>query len=263
MIYEIDPSAKKIIDWYANLNIGNKKVTCPYYRNIPHVRAELRSLVGKGTPDEIETETVIFSKLRGFSLTKHSIPEIREFMRSQGIGIDCSGFVSHIYDSWLRHKKNRPLQNFIKFDTKNLYQKFTRFLRPIEHTNVFTLTSPANSQKIDYQDSMPGDMIKMHGLKHGLHIALIYKIQKEEDNKLRKIYYVESSPYYREANGIRFGEIDITSNSKELEQQDWDLNLAGASSGQKFTLQAYLKEIEDNGIFRPNFISKLLPKKNG
>ena len=215
MNQEIGKPAQYMINWYNNLNIGGKKITCPYYRNTLRVRAELRSLVGKGTPEEIETETLIFSKLRGFSLVNHSIQEIREFMRSQGIGVDCSGFVSQVYDFWLRMSKKGPLQNNIHYPPAGLYRRFARMLRPIEHTNVYVLTLPENADKIDYNDCMPGDMIKMHGLKHGLHIAMIFRTNRDDNNKLRKIWYVESSPYYSEGNGLRTGVIEMSSNSKK------------------------------------------------
>jgi len=113
---------------------------------------------------------------------------------------------------------------------------------------------PENAVKIDYNEAQPGDLIKMHGLKHGLHIAIITKTQHDEKKKLKKIWYTESSPYYAEANGVRIGTIDISSNSKKLEQQDWD---SENRNGPKFTLQNYLKDIEENGIFRPNFMKKL------
>lgn len=243
-------AVKKIIKDYFALNIGRKKVVTPYYRNVKRIRAELRSLIGKGTPEEIEEETLIYAKLRGFNFRKNSEKEIREFMRSQGIGIDCSGFAVHLYDTWLKALKKGSLFQNLKFPKASLYRQFVRLLRPIENISADLLTNNANSEKIELKKVQIGDMIRLKGLKRGHHIAVIIEIEKFKSGKIKKIKYVHSSPRYGENNGVRYGEIKIEAIKKELKDQVW---LEKDENGICWTYRELLKDYKDNGLRRPNF----------
>lgn len=253
----IPEQVKQLIEKYFNLNIGGQTVSTPYYRNVKRVRAELRSLVGKGSPEEIEEETLIYAKLRGFSFKGKSVDDIREFMQSQGIGIDCSGLVAHIYDRWLRSSGRGSIHSNLKFPKTNLYRSFIRWLRPIENVSADLLTNSDNSERILLRDVCVGDVLRLKGLQRGHHVAVITKVDKDDLGSLKKLTYVHSSPHYGKENGIRIGEVQITDVNKELKDQKW---LEVDENGISWTLKELEKEYEDNGLRRMNFMENMNEK---
>lgn len=227
-----------LINQYLSLEFGSKKVRTPYFINIKHARAELRSLIGKGLPEEIKEETMIYAKLRGFNLEKSTSHEIRTFMMEQGIGVDCSGFVSHLLDTWTKGK----FKSQIKYPKESIYRKIIRSLRPIENIDANLLTNTENTEAIDFEDAQPGDLIRLKGLEQGDHVAIIIK---REGNLLE---YAHSTQHYGEENGVRIGVIEIKDKKQEWKELDKD--------GISWTEKQYLKDKDDNGIRRPNFFVK-------
>jgi hypothetical protein len=261
MINEIAPEAKEIIETYLHLPIKDTLVQTPYYINVKRVRAELRSLVGKGSPEEIIEEVKIFAQLRGFRLKgfraedNPSSEKIKLFMQSQGIGIDCSGYISQIFDYVLRKKTRRGLYFHMKFRQPFFYSWILHMFRPIEHSSAHLLTCELNADPIDYHDTQPGDLIRLKGIKHGDHIALIIETEtNSKTHKLESITYTHSSNHFDKENGARIGKIIITDLKKPLEKQNWTEQ---SNKGYCPTLKQYLNKIEDNGIVRPKFFEKL------
>lgn len=245
----IPEEVKQLIEHYIGLDLGGKKVRTPYFRNVKRVRAELRSLVGKGTPEEIEEETMIYAKLRGFDLEHSSEKEIREFMQSQGVGADCSGFVSHILDKWLRTIGKGSVHKNLKYPKANLYRSFLRNLRPIENISADLLTNSENTEIVKLKDVKPGDLLRLKGVQRGDHVAMIYEVVRK-DGVVKKFVYVHSNDSDDETNGVRFGEVIISDENKELKDQDWtETN----SKGERQMLKRLEREYEDNGLRRPKF----------
>lgn len=254
MRIEIDNKAKEIINAYKNLNIRGNTVTTPYFRNVKRVRAELRSLVGKGTPEEIVEETIIFAQLRGFPLAKSTPEQIREFMQSQGIGVDCSGFVAHVYDHWLKSKKKGGIGRRIKYDPSNLYRRFIRALRPIENIGANLITCPLNAAKVNFNEALPGYLIRLKGIEHGHHVAIITAVETNDKGTIKSIEYTHSSPHFGEKNGVKTGLIEIVDGNKPLEKQNWTEK---DDDGKSPTLLEYTNQVEDNGIVKPKFFELL------
>ena len=176
----VPQEVKFLINHYFNLKINGKTVKTPYHINVKHVRAELRSLVGKGSPEEIESELNIFAKLRNFNLQKASKEEIREFMQKEGIGIDCSGLVSHILNAWLKAERKGSLASNITFPKLPLFKKIAIFIRPIENINANLLTNKENTIPVELKDVQIGDLIRLKGLKRGDHIAIVIGVKEKE-----------------------------------------------------------------------------------
>lgn len=244
---KVPKDVKKLIENYFNLEINGKKVKTPYHINVKHVRAELRSLVGKGTPQEIEEETNIFAKLRKFNLRKASKKEIREFMQKEGIGIDCSGLVAHILNIWLKSENKGNLKANLNFPKMPLLKRIVIGIRPIENINANLLTNSNNSIPIDLKDVQIGDLIRLKGIKKGDHIAIVIDVSESE------IVYLHSTRHYDDGNGIREGIIKIKDVNKSLEHQDW---LEKDKNGICWTKKQFMKEKEDNGFRRPKFFVK-------
>ncbi len=245
---KLPKEAEKLIDNYFNLKIANKNVKTPYYMNEKHDRrGELRSLVGKGSPTEIEEEVIIFAKLRNFNLKKASKKQIRAFMKEEGIGVECSGFVSNILDQWLRAIGKGSLYSNIKFENKNIFDAIVKYIRPIQNISADLLTNNTNSTPVEIKDARPGDLLRLKGIKKGHHVAIITQV------KQNTITYIHSTTHYGEENGVREGKIKITDKNKDLGEQEWK---EVDKDNVCWTLKQYLRQKEDNGIRRPKFFNQ-------
>ncbi len=242
----------EMIDDYRFLQVDSQKVRVPYYRNVKRVRAGLRSLLGKGTPEEIEEDTLIYSKLRDFPLTNNSEKNIREFMQSEGIGVDCSGFVAQILDYWLKTSGTRGLGAKIKFPQASIARSIIRRFRLIENISANILTNDANSDLIDLSEVTPGDLIRLPGNKRGDHILLVHTVKKSSEGNPIWFKYVHSSPHYGDENGVKYGEVEITDLHKTLSEQKWlEMDLV---NGLNWTYDGYKREdMAGKGLRRLKF----------
>lgn len=246
-ILSIPLSAAQVIHEYTHLPLGGKEVVCPYHINIQKERVGLRVLVGKGDPGEIIREVQVWAKLKDFDIDKASESQIREFMINHSIGIECSGFVSHVLGFWLKSEHKKNLQDYLVFPNNGIINILRRLLRPLENINADTLTSLANCDPInELNEVLPGDLLRSKGrIKNSFHVSLISKVIKENDNVV-EIEYIHSQRYYDEENGVKTGKILVNDPSKPLEQQHW----LEIKNGRNYTYEGYLRELEDNGIRR-------------
>lgn len=245
----VPAQVEDLINEYFVLRVGESNFPVPYYRNVKRVRGDLRSLTGKGTPEEIYEETMIYSKLRGVNLSKMSAMETRKFMMEQGIGIDCSGFVSHVLNTWTKSIGKGNLYSNIVFPKASLYRSIIRRFRVFENIGANLLTSDLNTTPVQLSDAKVGDLLRLKGLKHGHHVAIITKIVYENEIP-RVITYTHSSENYGDYNGIRSGDVEITDIDKDLKDQLWK---EVDEKGVCWTYKQLMREYDDNGLRRPNF----------
>jgi hypothetical protein len=245
--YKLPQVAEQVINEYLNLPIGGKYVKCPYHINIQKERVGLRVLVGKGDPGEIVKEVKVWAKLKDLDLYKANEEQIRKFMIDRSIGIDCSGFVVHVLGYWLKIQNGKRLWREVTYPKNDLMSKLRRLLRPIENLSANTLTSLENCESInDLNEIRPGDLLRSKGrVKNSHHISLISKVTLI-DGKMQEIEYVHSQRYYDDDNGVRYGTIRIKNLKLPLEKQEW----LEVKNGRNWTLEGYLKELDDNGIRR-------------
>lgn len=251
-VLKIPEAAEKVITDYFELPLGGKKVKTPYFMNIRKQRGGLRVLVGKGKPSEIMRETKVWAQLKGLDLEKASSEQIRKFMLQQDIGIDCSGYVVHILNHWLKSEGKALLINYLKFFNNSLIAKLRRKLRPVENIGANLLTSELNCEKIeDVNQLRPGDFIRSKGLqKNSHHLLLIIEVHKKGD-VVEKFIYTNASRHYGEHNGVRTSEVIIENPKAGLKEQKWqDLD-----NDRNYTYEELLKDYEDNGIRRLKNIS--------
>lgn len=245
--YKLPESALKVIHEFTNLPIANKSIVTPYFINTKSQRGGLRVLSGKGDPGEIAREVKVQSQLKGIDLYKLSETQIRDFMTTNHIGIECSGFIVHVLNYWLRMNGKRPLIKYMRFKNNNFISKFKRLLRPVEQLGANTITSDLNCTKIEkLEDVRPGDLIRSKGhRKNSHHIVLISEVTFEDDI-LKEIEYVHSISGYEEENGVRFGKILINNPEDEIQNQTW----TEIKNGRNWTYEGLINQIEDNGIRR-------------
>lgn len=221
MILKLPKVAEERIKLYKNLPLDGKKIRCPYYLNPKHIRMGLRVLVGKGTPKEIIKESLIYEKLRGIDFDDMSPDEIREFLVKRRIGIECSGFVTHILNSWLRSQNKKKLWKYLNFPKRSLYRVIARKLRPIENISAKLLTEDLNSNQVkDFNNIKPGDLIRNKGLKKGYHVVLITRVMIEK-GRVKKFSFSQSNRWYEDAHGVRSGSVIITDSKGKLSEQKW------------------------------------------
>ncbi len=230
-IYTLPEEAQKIILHYTKLKLGGKEVSVPYYINKPDPvpprpgeyykpkKSLNRALLSKGAPSEIENIVKKFALKTGFSLEKNSIENIQEFMYSQGIGIDCSGFIVWVLNEVTKLKFNKNLWTCINIPSANPLKWLIIKLRPVENISVITLRN--NAKKItNFNDVHPGDIIVTRPKRKFNHILLITEVGFKND-KLVYMDYIQATAWYSEHSGIINGTIIIKNSEKHLLKQDW------------------------------------------
>lgn len=240
----IPESVRNLFNQYDNLTLGNKNVTTPYYINDKR-RKDLRAMVGKGTPEEIIVEARIWEKLKGANFETMSEDQIKEFLMTKGIGVDCSGFAVHLMNAWYKEKTGRTIWSKLKPLHQSVIWKLRYTLRPAENMGAEILTDDDNALTVELNDLRPGDLIRSKAKKNnGHHVMLVSETTRDDSGNLISFKYIHSSPYFGKENGIREGEIKITDISKPLQDQDW---LEADENGVKHTLEGYMVNVEDNG----------------
>lgn len=238
----------KIVDEYLSLKIGDKYVTTPYFINFTR-KKDLRVMVGKGTSEEIEIEFKIWSKIKGFDPYSNTEKEIKSFMSTIGLGIDCSGFVVHVLNSYLRIFKKKSVWAHFKLPEKSsLLLKIGYLLRPAEKLGADIITNSDNCIQINLDEVEELDLIRSKSKKQNAdHIMLVTDVVRSDNGSVKTIKYAHSTPYYDEFNGVKFGEIEIVDINKPLELQNW---LERDSIGICHTLEGYKINLKDNGLRR-------------
>lgn len=243
----ISPKTYDLINHYFGLKIGNKQIKTPYYINSKHKKGELRSLIGKGTPDEIEDEVKIWAKVRNFDLDSNTEIRVRKFMAENSIGIDCSGLVSHILNIELK-ERGVPIRRVIRNDfNKDFLHKIYHKIRYLDNLDVETLSDPINSRRINnLLEVVSLDMLHLKGLHGGYHVAIVIKTCYNVQRKY-EIYYVHSSRWYSPNDGIRYGKITVTDPNNDLSFQSWEDSDA---NGINYIRQEFVNEKKEGYFFR-------------
>jgi hypothetical protein len=250
----------KVIKDFKNLKIGGTSLVCPYFINKgQRIRAGLKVLIGKGSPQDITEEAKMLAMREKVNLAQLNKQEIAEFLNNHNLGIDCSGFVYYILDTELKQKKFKGLKPHIKFTLiKNPLRKLLAKIRPIENTNVKTLAQNENSKEVSWQDIKPSDIIIIIGAgkdKNLDHVLVVTKVEYKK-HKPTTIYYSHSLRWSTEVNrneGIKEGQIKVENKSSDLLEQRWIENymegdknetLQKAKEAQRFELRRLLVYVE-------------------
>lgn len=255
--YELPKEAKKIIEDYAALDLGGKKIVCPYYINA-HKSKDLRAMVGKGTPEEIIMEAQIWEKLKGANFKRMSEKEITDFLIERGLGIDCSGFVMHVLNYWYKAKSGKSIWRKMTIPQKSFLKKLAFLLKPVEKLGTDIITNQENSKKIKIDEVLPGDLIRSKWKKkNSHHVLMVSKVVKEK-GKTKEIEYVNSVPKYDHVEGIRYGKIVINHSGKPLKDQKWEDE---DKHGVNHIYEGYLINVKDNGLRRLNAMEDILKEE--
>lgn len=224
----LSPAALKIIHDYQHLPIDGFDVSAPYFNNrFAGVRAGLRVLIGKGSPEDIAEEALLISLRDKINLKAMTDVELKKFLVDNHLGIDCSGLAYYILDAESKALGKGALKNHLHFPLiKNPLRKLLAKLRPVENTGVATLAHDSNSRIVALTDAAPGDLICMlrTGPEHDYdHILLIHQVDTgaEKPTILSYTHALRWNTDGRYNHGVRQGQITIKNPVGGLLDQTW------------------------------------------
>lgn len=210
---ELGGKAREVIDAYLALPFGARP-SCPYFNNRrKKSRAQLRVLIGKGTPQEIVEEAEISALHMRLDIQNMSADKLKEFLIKEDIGIDCSGFAYHILDALAHERRGKSIKRFAKSNRKGLVGSFLARLRPAENMGVASLANDRNSTLIKPTNSRPGDIIVFLGTgRDGLynHVMVITAV-KDNTISYAHSYSWPTDGLYN--HGVREGTITLKNGS--------------------------------------------------
>ena len=224
---ESSAALDKLFYKYTHLPLGGKEIVCPYWMN--DLKLEIFGPYGgKGTPEEIVQATEDEAKKANLDLEKMTKEEIIAFMKRKKIGVDCSGFVFWMLDTFDKEKGGNGVAD-------NIPNSVGQFLP--SRANVAMLTSEKVICSVRISEAKVGDMIR---LDRGRHVAIVIKVVREMEDigKVREIEYAHSSSRTK-IPGVHNAKIKIVDQNKGLEEQLWyELASEGKSYGQVYLLSA-------------------------
>lgn len=212
--HTIGDAARAVIDAYIALPL-RRKPSCPYFNNRRRKnRGGLRVTKGKGSPEEIAEEAEITAKLTHVDITSLSKEGIKEFLVTNDLGIDCSGFAYHVLSAFTHEKTGKKLTQFVTSNRTGVIGSLLARLRPAENLGVNSFRNEKNSTLIQIKEIMPGDIITFIGTgkdKTYNHILVVTSVTKN-DERLH-ITYAHSYMWPSDGlynHGVREGTIDVT-----------------------------------------------------
>lgn len=223
---QLSEPAEKMIEDYFNLPFPNiYGVRCPYFNNARvGQRGQLKVLVGKGSPVEIEEEANIISVQYKQGIADVKQPEtIRKFLIDHNLGIDCSGFIVHVLQQHFASQGTDLIKKIFITPKTNIFRWVISQLRPIEQISVGILANEQNSSLVnDLWEIKAGDlvvMLKTGPKKERNHMLLVIKTEENV------IHYVHARAWSSEGqygHGVSTGTITINSPDKGLLEQTWE-----------------------------------------
>lgn len=230
------PAIEKLLAQYLHLSITGKKIRCPYWMNILHPRPgdsrEWGPYGGKGKPHQIVQVINKMAKLDGVDLEKMGHLEIKRFMISSNIGIDCSGLAYWLLDALDREKGGNGLED----DIPGVRGKY------LIRASVAMLTNSKVSVPVKKVSAIQiGDMIRLRG---GKHLALVVRIKKVR-GEIKELIYAHSSDlsWFK---GAHTGKILVRDSEKGLADQEW---LEKTREGENYGRE-YFRAEEGDGVRR-------------
>jgi hypothetical protein len=209
-------AAKGIAAQFREMRVSDKIVTCPFWMNNDPVleNTPLYFAVpggGKFTPTEILEKLQLFSSEKCFNVSEASSAEIWSFMRTNGLGVDCSGFVYQACKA--------VYESFGKGDFESRVVGCADNLHGIRKTRARDLTDPKNSIKIERVcDCKPGDIIRC---KDGRHSIVVLEVGND-------ILTCAHSSDVVAAFGVSVFTIKLTNPDADIFSQEWsELHLSG------------------------------------
>lgn len=228
-----------MIDRYLSLPVGAHP-SCPYFNNRRRgTKSNLRVLVGKGTPEEISEECEIRALQNRMVISALSSEQLKGFMVSQDIGIDCSGFAYHVLGAALHERRGGRLATHIHTRRKGFTGKIIARLRPAENIGVATFADERNSVAITASEAKAGDIITFIGAgRDGTynHILVITKVERKDG--ATRLSYAHAYAWPEDGafnHGVREGSVIVYEN--DLARAAWKEAGLGMMNARETTIR--------------------------
>lgn len=235
------------------LDVRGLQVWTPYWRDeVPKSasdRPRRGPLNGKGTPSQIKS---YIDEHLPADLHIETAQDVRSWMHSVGLGVDCSGLIFHVLDRHLRESYetelaahlfkareqllkdfHNPAYTHPPHITEELLQSQPEWVslatirefwgnQPIRLAGVAIMGSLAANDIIERaSEAQPGDIVIMDGITGVPHDVVVTHVNGSE------VTYAESGRTEEErlsgtgGDGVRFGQISITDPSRPMSDQHW------------------------------------------
>lgn len=219
-VLSLPQTALEVIHHYQKLEAApGVFVRCPYYRS-PGTGERRWGLVvfsGKGSPQDIEEELRMVERLEGVQFVSMSEDKIVSVMRKRRLGVDCSGFLTHVLDAWTMQEHRRHIWSFLK-PQFGFFNAVYWLFRPLTHMSVRVFASPRNAIELSsFQDVRPGDLMAFFGEID--HIAVVTHTYYDRGT-LKRFDYAHSTL----ENGTGFvkeGSVECVSDVSDLSLCRW------------------------------------------
>lgn len=231
---------------YVECEIHGQRIPIPYFISDGDRRFRWQS-EGKGSLATLKQE------IADFFAKEHLTPElmapstIKEKLEAARIGIDCSGYVYHLVDAYLRQTRGISASWYFRrlAGWRGTLEIWFKHWRRERRLSADTLTNALNTWPVPTAgDVKPGDLIRLTPTEwHGKHVALVTTITPTT------ITYTHSG-YRTLETGPHFGAITILDPAKGLEAQKWHETTA---TGQPYNEVSYLPKTGD-GVRRLKFL---------
>ena len=227
MKLSISTTARAVIDAYLHIRIGLQEVSCPYFNNRrTKLRASLRALVGKGSPEDIAEEANILALKEKIDLSHTSQAAVRRFLVDHHLGVDCSAFAYYVLDAECRARQRGRLRDYLVFAGLPFPRRLIASFRPIENTSVRTLADERNSFVVALSDVKPADIVIMLGAGESRdrdHLLVVEEVEYT-DNQPTNITYAHSLRWRTDGqcnHGVRHGRIELAPTNASLLDVGW------------------------------------------
>src|SRR3989344_7810930 len=126
----------------------------PYYNNARVAVRGLRVMRGKGSPEEIKDEALLYALREKVDLKMLTSETYKKFLVDHKLGIDCSGLAYHVLDAESRARGLGTLQHKLHFPFANILTRINMFVfnKYVENAGVRTFASDSNSKEVALLD---------------------------------------------------------------------------------------------------------------
>lgn len=210
------------VNEYLNFTVAGKVVPIPYVLN--RSRWNFWRTSGKGLPENIKSELERDAISKKFDLSIMTEFEIYDFMRKRRIGIECSGFVFHVLNAYLKALKEVRLEDVLLRYRGILGLIERRLLKFQRHhrINAKTLTSELNTKLVERVNQIKvGDLIRMSVKRSADHVLIVTDVMLDSFGHVNKIMYAHSSSKTTKKRGPHIGEIIVTDDRLGVGDQNW------------------------------------------